>query len=129
VAARSRISASTVIDSEYLVPWLSAEGPLAYSPTKPLARDHFFQYTWILPGIFNAQVSLRQHRYFGSPLKDRARLLLDFWANARRGDGPALERYCPFGFFSDNGLRTPMAAYRHVRNYCDTPGFAAHSTW
>ncbi len=53
MATRSRFSTSTVIDSEYLVPWLSAEGPLAYSPTKPPARDYFFQYAWILPGIFN----------------------------------------------------------------------------
>jgi hypothetical protein len=36
------------------------------------------QYTWILPGIFNPQVNLREHRYFGSPLKDSARLLFDF---------------------------------------------------
>ena len=122
MAARSRFSTSTVIDSEYLVPWLSAEGPLAYSPTKPPARDYFFQYTWILPGIFNPQVNLREHRYFGSPFKDSARFLFDFWANARRGDGPALQRYCQFGFFSDNELRTPMAAYHHVRDYRDTPG-------
>ena len=123
MAARSRFSTSTVIDSEYLVPWLSAEGPLAYTPTKPPARDYFFQYTWILPGIFNPQVNLREHRYFGSPLKDSARFLFDFWANARRGDGPALQRYCQFGFFSANELRTPMAAYHHVRNHLDTPGF------
>jgi hypothetical protein len=121
MAARSRFSTSTIIDSEYLVPWLSAEGPLAYSPTKPPARDYFFQYTWILPGIFNPLVNLREHRYFGSPLKDSARILFDFWANARRGDGPALRRYCQFGFFSDNELRTPMAAYHHVRHYRDTP--------
>jgi hypothetical protein len=102
VAARSRFSTSTVIDSEYLVPWLSAEGPLAYSPTKPPTRDYFFRYTWILPGIFNPQVNLREHRCFGSPLKDSARFFFDFWANARRGDGPELQRYCQFGFFSDN---------------------------
>ena len=122
MAARSRFSTSTVIDSEYLVPWLSAEGPLAYTPTKPPARDYFFQYTWILPGIFNPQVNLREHRYFGSPLKDSVRFLFGFWANARRGDGPTLQRYCQFGFFSDNELRTPMAAYHHVRNHRDTPG-------
>ena len=122
MAARSRFSTSTVIDSEYFVPWLSAEGPLAYSPTKPPARDYFFQYTWILPGIFNRQVNLREHRYFGSPLKDSARFLFDFWANARRGDGPALQRYCQFGLLSDNELRTPMAAYHHVRDHRDTPG-------
>ena len=122
MAARSRFSTSTVIDSEYLVPWLSAEGPLAYSPTDPPAKDYFFQYTWILPGIFNPHVNLREHRYFGCPLKDSARFLFDFWANARRGDGLALQRYCQFGFFSDNELRTPMAAYHHVRDYRDTPG-------
>ena len=60
MVARSRFSTSTVIDSEYLVPWLSAEGPLAYSPTKPPERDYFFQYTWILPGIFHPQVNLRE---------------------------------------------------------------------
>jgi hypothetical protein len=79
MAARSRFSTSTVIDSEYIVLWLCADGPLAYSPTKPPARDYFFQYTWILPGIFNPQVNLREHRYFGSPLKDSARFLFDFW--------------------------------------------------
>jgi hypothetical protein len=89
MAARSRFSTSTVIDSEYLVPWLSAEEPLSYSPAKPPARDYFFQYTWILPGIFNPQVNLREHRYFGSPLKDSARFLFDFWANARR-DQPTI---------------------------------------
>jgi hypothetical protein len=120
--ARSRFSTSTVIDSEYFVPWLSAEGPLAYSPTKPPARDYFFQYTWILPGIFDPQVNLGEHRYFGSPLKSSARFLFDFWANARRGDGSALQRYCQFGFFSHNELRTPMAACHHVRHDRDTPG-------
>jgi hypothetical protein len=71
MVAWSRFSTSTVIDSEYLVPWLSAEGPLAYSPTKPPARDYFFQYSWILPGIFNPQINLREHRYFGCSVKDR----------------------------------------------------------
>lgn len=67
MAARSRFSTSTVIDSEYLVPWLSAEGALSYSPAKPPASDYFFQYTWILPGIFNPQVNLREHRYLAVP--------------------------------------------------------------
>jgi hypothetical protein len=60
MAARSRFSTSTVIDSEYIVPWLSAEGPLAYSPTKPPARDYFFQYTWILPGIYQPSIPAGQ---------------------------------------------------------------------
>ena len=102
MAARSRFSTPTVIDTEYPVPWL--------------------------PGIFNPQVNLREHRYFGSPFKDSARFFFDFWANARREDGPLLERYCQFGFFSDNELRTSTAAYHHVRYYRDTR-FPAHSTW
>lgn len=85
--------------------------------------------TWILPGIFNPLVNLREHRYFGSPLKESARILFDFWANARRGEGPALRSYCQFGFFSDNELRTPMAAYHHVRDYSRHTRFPAHSTW
>lgn len=92
----ARFSTPTVIDSEYLVPWL--------------------------PGIFNPQVNLPEHRYFGSPLKDNARFPFDFWADARRGDKPALERYGQLGFFSDNELRTPMAAHHHVRYYRDTLG-------
>ncbi len=122
MAARSRYSTSTVIDSQYLVPWLSSEGPLAYSPAIPPAKDYFFQYTWILPGIFDPKVNLREHRYFGSPLKQSAGFLFEFWANARRGHGATLQRYCQQGFFSEDEVRTPMAAYHHVRRYYDTPG-------
>lgn len=66
---RSRFSANTVVDSKYLVPWLAAVRPLAYSPAELPARDYFFQYTWILPGIFNPKINLRGHRYFGGPRK------------------------------------------------------------
>ena len=45
MAARSRFSTRTIIDSKYLVSWLGAEGPLAYSPAEPPAKDYFFQYT------------------------------------------------------------------------------------
>jgi hypothetical protein len=86
---RSRFSTRTVDESKYFVPWLAAEGPLAYSPVEPPARDYFFQYTWILPEIFDQHVNLREHRYFGSPLKHSARFLFDFWAHVRSGDGAA----------------------------------------
>ena len=43
MAARSRFSTSSVIDSEYLVP--------CSPPTTPPARDYFFRYGWILSGI------------------------------------------------------------------------------
>jgi hypothetical protein len=88
--ARTRFSTATVVDSKYLVPWLAAEGPLAYNPAQPPARDYFFQHTWILPEIFNPQINLREHRYFGSPLEQSPRFLLDFWANACSGSGAAL---------------------------------------
>ena len=123
MAARPRFSTATVVDSRHLVPWLAAEGPLAYSPAEPPTRDYFFQYTWILPGIFSPQVNLREHRYFGSPLKQSARFLFDFWTSARSGSGPAaLPRYFRLGITSDNEVRTPMAAYRHVRKLYNTAG-------
>jgi hypothetical protein len=50
MAAWSRFSTNTVIDSNYRVLWLAAEGALAYGPNEPPARDYFFQYTSILPG-------------------------------------------------------------------------------
>jgi|SRR5581483_1647063 len=83
--ARTRFSTAPVVDSNYLVPWLGAEGPLAYNRAEPPAKDYFFQYTWILPGTFDPHINLREHRYFGSPLKQCARFPFDFWANARSG--------------------------------------------
>jgi hypothetical protein len=122
MAKRTRFPTATVVDAKYLVPWIAAEGPLAYSPVEPPARDYFFQYTWILPGIFNPQINLRQHRYFGSPLKQSARFLFDFWASVRSGCGAALQRYCQLGAFSDDEVRTPIAAYRHARRLYNTAG-------
>lgn len=81
----SRFSTATVVDSNYLAPWLAAAGPLACSPTEPPARDYFFQHTWILRGIFNPEINPREHRYFGSPQKVSARLLFGLWASARSG--------------------------------------------
>jgi len=123
MAVRSRFSTRTVVDSKYLVPWLAAEGPLAYSPDEPPPKDSFFQYTWILPGIFDQKLNLREHRYFGSLLKGDAHFLFDFWANARTRAGAALQRYCEFGLLSQEEVRTPLAAYHHVRKPYNTAGF------
>jgi hypothetical protein len=123
MAKRSRFSTRTVVDSKYLVPWLAADGPLAYSPTEPPAKDYFFQYTWILPEIFDQTVNLREHRYFGSPFKDDAGFLFDFWTNVRNDGGAAIPRYCELGLLSPHVIRTPLAAYRHVRKRYKTPGF------
>jgi hypothetical protein len=71
---------------------------LAYTPEEPPARDYFFQYSWIIPEIFDKSVNLREHRYFGSPRKSDARFLFDFWENVRNGNGAArqdgLARIC-----------------------------------
>jgi hypothetical protein len=101
---------------------LAAAGPLAYSPAAPPPRDYFFQYAWVLPGIFNPEVNRRQHRYFGSPLKDDARFLFDFWSDARRGSGAAAPLYCEPGHISTDELRTPLAAYHHIRKPFRTAG-------
>jgi hypothetical protein len=77
MAARlSKLSTATIAGSNHLVPWLAAKGPLAYSPAEPPARDYFFQYSWILPEIFEPGVNLRRHRYFGDRHKENAGFLL-----------------------------------------------------
>ena len=121
-APLSRFSTSTVFGSKYLVPWLAAQGPLAYNPVEPPARDYFFQYSWIVPGIFDPKVNLREHRYFGRYRKDSSKFLFDFWSNVRKGSGATLQQYCEPGLFSDIEVRTPLAAYHHVRKYYNTAG-------
>jgi hypothetical protein len=111
----ARFSTCTVLDSNRLVPWLAAAGPLAYSPAAPPTRDYFFQYTWILPGIFSPEVDRREHRYFGSPFKDSARFLFEFWTDARRWPRAAVPLYDEPGRVSEDELRTPLAAYHHIR--------------
>jgi hypothetical protein len=92
------------------VPWLAAEGPLAYTPENPPATDYFFQYSWILPEIFKSDVRKRRHHYFGTPIRDDARPLLEFWEQARRG---VVERVnFSLGSFGDNKLCAPIALYR-----------------
>jgi hypothetical protein len=122
MAKLSRFPTSTLIDSGRSVPWLAAHGPLAYSPEEPPARDYFFQYSWIIPGIFDPKLNLREHRYFGSFRKTDARLLFDFWGNVRKGYGAAQQRYSQLGVFSDIEVKAPIAAYRHVKKPYDTPG-------
>jgi len=123
MTARSRFSTGTVVDSKHFVPWLAAAGPLAYSPAEPPTRDYFFQYTWILPQIFDQAVNLREHRYFGSPLKYDADFLFDFWTKVRNKGGAALPRYCALGLVSPTEVRTPLAAYGYVRKPYYTAGF------
>lgn len=122
MATRSRFSTSTVFESGRSVPWLAAQGPLAYSPEEPPGTDYFFQYSWILPGIFDPKVNLREHRHFGSALKSDVRFLFDFWENIRNGNGALLQRYSQLGVFSDIEVKAPIAAYAQVKKLYDTAG-------
>ena len=72
----SRRSTCTVRDDGRIVPWLAASGPLSYTPESPPPSDYYFQYGWILPGIFDPATNTRRHFYFGAHYKDDAKELL-----------------------------------------------------
>jgi hypothetical protein len=112
---RSRYSTRTVLNSENIVPWLAAEGPLSYSPIEPPMRDYFFQYSWVLPGIFHPTVSRRHRYYFGHDVKNHAAWLFDFWHNMRTGNGAVAQQYYAPGLVSDAGVTAPIAAFRHIK--------------
>lgn len=119
---RSRYSTCTVLRSKYIVPWLAAAGPLAYSPVEPPMRDYFFQYSWVVPGIFNPKVNLRHHYYFGHDVKEHAAWLFDFWHDVRKGNGAVAQQYYAPGLASDAGVTAPIAAYHHVKKPYDVAG-------
>jgi hypothetical protein len=98
---RRRFSTSTISGDEF-VPWLASAGELAYSPYQPPENDYFFQYSWIIPGVFRAGVNLRQHFWFGDQFRDRpdVRLLFSFWNKARSGEVTEL--------FLSNGTAGPL---------------------
>jgi hypothetical protein len=102
-------STSTVARDGHVVPWLAAEGPLAYSPESPPERDYYFQYGWVLPGIFAEGV--RRRRYpFGAGFGGDAGELQAFWESARRGE---LTRVSVVpGSLATNQVTAPLAVYR-----------------
>lgn len=102
-------STITVTPGGEIVPWLAAEGPLAYSPEEPPERDYYFQYGWVLPGIFAAHTNLRRHLWFGAWAKEQSRELFSFWREARNG---ALRRVaCCLGSITANAVTAPLAVY------------------
>ncbi len=117
--SRLRFSTSTLAGEEF-VPWLASAGELAYSPHSPPERDYYFQYSWVIPGIFHAGTSVRRHFWFGSPFKDspEVRLLFAFWNRARRGEVDAL--YLSNGMAGREGVTAPLAVYRHSGVSCRT---------
>ncbi|HEY6320061.1 MAG TPA: hypothetical protein VJA16_00700 [Thermoanaerobaculia bacterium] len=82
---RGRLSTLTITGDGQIVPWLAAAGPLAYSPEEPPKDDYYFQYGWVLPGVFAAGTNLRRHHYFGACWKEQSRDLFSFWRDARSG--------------------------------------------
>ncbi len=102
-------STSTRTSDDRLVPWLAAEGPLAYTPEAPPERDSLFQYGWVLPQV--CQLGLRRHLYFGAYPRDDAQDLFAFWENARRGKAERVA--VREGRLADGTVEAPIAVYRH----------------
>jgi hypothetical protein len=90
-------------------------GELAYSPHSPPERDYYFQYSWVIPGIFRP--GTRRHFWFGSPFKDgrEVKLLFGFWNKARQGEVDAL--YVSNGMAGREDVTAPLAVYRHSEAY------------
>jgi hypothetical protein len=107
--AKPKNSTSTVTPDDRLVPWLAAEGPLAYTPEAPPARDSSFQYGWVLPQVF--QPGLRRHLYFGAYDREEAQDLFAFWENARRGSADRVALH--YGRLANDSVEAPIAVYRH----------------
>jgi hypothetical protein len=99
---------------EEFVPWLASTGELAYSPHSPPEKDYYFQYSWVVPGIFRP--GERQHFWFGGPSKDsrEVKLLFAFWKKARQGEVNAL--YVSNGRGLED-VSAPLAVYRHSEVY------------
>ncbi len=84
-----KYSTSTITAENTIVPWLAAEGPLAYSPFCAPATDYFFLYNFILPDIFCEGLNLRRHYWFGDcngKTSYHGSSLRDFWENSRLGN-------------------------------------------
>ena len=92
------------------MPWLAADGPLAYTPEDPPETDYFFQYSWILPEIFDSHVNKRRHHYFGTPIRECAAPVFEFWRQARRRQIKRVS--CSIGAFTGDALHAPVAVYR-----------------
>lgn len=102
-------STLTKTSDDRLVPWLAAEGPLAYTPESPPVRDSLFQYGWVLPQV--CKPGLRRQTYFGAIRREEARDVFAFWQDARRG---AVERVAHHeGTLAAGSIEAPIAVYRH----------------
>lgn len=104
-----RFSTSTVTPDGRFVPWLSASGPLSYTPENPPERDYYFQYGWVMPGILADSTNRHRRYFFGTSFKQDAKGVFSFWNAARQGV-PSRLALC-FGTASTDALTTPLAVY------------------
>jgi hypothetical protein len=113
---RLKFSTSTVKGDEF-VPWLASAGELAYSPHSPPGRDYYFQYSWVIPGIFHGATKVRRHFWFGCPFKDdrEVKLLFAFWNRTRQGELDTL--HVSNGRSRLEEVTAPLAVYRHFDVY------------
>ena len=103
----------STLDGKEFVAWLASAGELAYSPHSPPRRDYYFQYSWIMPGVFSPGTNIRSHFWFGAPWKHspEVRRLFEFWNRARQTQLDAL--YVSNGSAGPAGVTAPIAGYRH----------------
>lgn len=125
---------ATKLNDGTISPWLAASGPLAYTPENPPDSNYFFQYSWLMPGIFPD----KKHYYFGywSSLSKRdsyedivIEFLVRFWDQAKTGNvTPVAVRY---GKITDQGFYAPIAcySYRERRKHTDSYMFIQHGSY
>ena len=109
---RMKFSTSTITNENTIVPWLAAEGPLAYSPLSPPTSDYFFLYNFILPWYFQRKCKSRQHDRFGDysgTNRYSIYLLKNFWEDARSGRVNPIFTHEPIGDLMH--LRIPIAVF------------------
>ena len=118
--SRPRFSTSTLSGEEY-VPWLASAGELSYTLHQPPERDYYFQYSWIIPGIFSPSTNLRRHYWFGGLHKDshEVRLLFAFWNRARCGEIDEL--FVSNGSAARTDVTAPLAVYRQPGRRASVP--------
>lgn len=73
---------------------------------KTRLRAYFFQFSWIVPGIFNPQTNRRQHYYFGASFRNESARRFEFWTQAR--ERRVDRAYFSFGSLADCTLRARL---------------------
>jgi hypothetical protein len=111
-------STNTVARSGELVPWMAAEGGLAYSPLDPPDSRYFFQYSFHMPDVFQDP---RCHHYFGcfSRWSDQdgwsnIGFLKRFWEDSRFRAVEEIIVKC--GMLTGVGFLAPIACFTHANS-------------